>query len=158
MIFKKLNAKTKVILAIQSISMLGGTATHLMMIINDGFLTEKHNVPFFSVVFWDSLTFLDPLAAILLITKPKTGVWLTAIIMVVDVFHNSILLPLLSTREFFEIITLQMRSWMIICQVVFLLFVLITFKNNMREINSKIYIQGKGMGQKDRMKGTTAVV
>ena len=150
MIFKKLNTKTKVILAIQSISMLGATSTHLMMIINNGFLSEEYNIPFFSVVFWDSLTFLDPLAAILLVTKPKTGVWLTATIMVVDVFHNSILLPLLSTIE--------LPHWMIISQIVFLLFVLVTFKSNLREINSKTNSQGKGMKIKDRIKGTTASV
>jgi phosphatidylglycerophosphate synthase len=97
------------------------------------------------LVFWDSLNFLDPLAAILLVTKPKTGVWLTAIIIVVDVFHNSILLPLLSKRGFFDSITLLMREWMIISQIVFLLFVLITFKSNLREINLKTNTQGKGM-------------
>jgi hypothetical protein len=47
MIFKKLSTKTKAMLAIQSISMLGGTSTHLMWAINNGFLSEKSNAPFF---------------------------------------------------------------------------------------------------------------
>lgn len=145
MIFKRLSSKTKVILTIQSISMLGGASTHLVWSVNNGFLSEKYNAPFFTMVFWDSLTFLDPLAAVLLIVKPKTGLWLTAAIIVVDVFHNSILLPLLSAREYFDVLSLLLRNWMIICQLVFLLFVLLTFKSSMREIKLTMHTKGKGM-------------
>lgn len=151
-IFNRLSTKTKVILAIQSISMLGGASTHLMWLINNGFLSEKYDAPFFSMVFWDSLTFLDPLAAILLIAKPKIGVWLTTTIIVVDVFHNSVLLPLLTSGDIFPL------NWMTISQDAFLLFVLLTFKSNMREINLRTCTQANGMKIKDQIKGTTAGV
>lgn len=152
MIFKKLNLKTQIILAIQSISMLGGASTHVWWTINYGFLSEKYNVPFYSMLFWDSLTFLDPIAAALLIIKPRMGVWLTAIIMIVDVFHNSILL--LSAVAFMEIIIAPMHHWMWICQVVFLLFVLITFRSNMKEIHAKT--KDKGLKLKDGSPKSTA--
>ncbi len=108
--------------------MLGGTSTHLYWVIRHGFFSEAYHSPLFSVIFWDSLTFLDPIAAVLLIVKPRLGVWLTAIIISVDVFHNSILLPLLSPRPLLEIWPTLFTHWMIISQVAFLIFVLATFR------------------------------
>ncbi|WKN43869.1 hypothetical protein [Tunicatimonas pelagia] len=114
--------------------MLGGTSTHVYWVMRHGFFSEEYNSPFFSVVFWDSLTFLDPVAAVLLILRPRIGVWLTVIIIVVDVFHNSILLPILSSQPALEIWPILFTDWMIVSQIVFLLFVVITFRSNLREI------------------------
>jgi uncharacterized membrane protein len=137
MLFKKLNTITKVILVIQSISMLGGASTHLRWAINNGFLSDKYDAPLFSMVFWDSLTFLDPLAAVLLIVKPKIGVWLTAAIIVIDVLHNFILLPVITSGDLFDF----SLNWMSVSQLTFLLFVVLTFKMIMREISLKIHMQ-----------------
>ncbi|WP_248742163.1 MULTISPECIES: hypothetical protein [unclassified Pseudomonas] len=42
-----------------------------------------------SRVFWGTLTFLDPLAALLLFIKPMAGIILTAAIILADVVHNT---------------------------------------------------------------------
>jgi hypothetical protein len=42
-----------------------------------------------SKVYWDVLTVVDPLAAILLFAKPRAGLWLTIAIIVSDVLHNT---------------------------------------------------------------------
>lgn len=149
MVFSKLRKNVQIVLMIQSISMLGGASTHLLWTINNGFLSEKYNAPFFSMVFWDTLTFLDPIAAILLIAKPKFGVWLTAIIITIDVFHNTFLFPLFSSRGFYETVSLFMRDWMIISQIAFFLFVLLTFKSNMKEIGLKRRAQDNEMRFKE---------
>jgi hypothetical protein len=138
MLFSRLKTKTRLILTIQSICMLSGTATHLLWIINNGFLSEKNNVPMISRLFWDSLTFLDPLAAVLLIIKPKTGLYLTAAIITVDVIHNSIICFRGFSFETSYFIRWMQSNWMLISQITFGLFVLITFNNNYREIKSQI--------------------
>lgn len=42
-----------------------------------------------SRVFWGTLTFFDPLAAVLLFIKPRVGIILTATIILADVAHNT---------------------------------------------------------------------
>ncbi len=117
----------------QSIAMLSGMTTHLIWIINNGFLSENYNAPFFTRFFWDSLTFIDPIAAILLIIKPKTGIWLTFIIIIIDVFHNFILCfrSIIPNSNFSYWIV---GNWMLMCQIFFLLFVSVTFKSNLKEV------------------------
>ena len=137
MIFIKLNTKTKINLIIQCVGMLTGTVTHLLWIINNGFLSEKYNAPVLSTFFWDSLTFLDPIAAILLILKPKTGIWVVAVIVVVDVLHNGNICfrALLSEPQSFT--SWIKNNWMLWTQVFFGLFVIISFKNNWEELKFK---------------------
>lgn len=45
-------------------------------------------LPVATALYWSSLTFLDPLAAILLFVRPRAGVGLTVAIIVSDVAHN----------------------------------------------------------------------
>lgn len=138
MIFTRLKVKTQVNLLIQSIAMLVGTTTHLIWIIHNGFLSEKYNVHVFSRFFWDSLTFLDPLAAVLLILKPKTGIWITAIIIVVDVLHNGILcLNVLLTAQDMPVINWIENNWMLWCQLTFGLFVLLSLKSNLKAVRNQ---------------------
>ena len=42
-----------------------------------------------SRIFWAALTFFDPLAALLLFIKPRAGIVLTVVIILVDVAHNT---------------------------------------------------------------------
>ena len=135
MTFKNLNKKTQIFLVIQSIGMLMGTSTHLIWIIENGFLSEEYNSSLFSKIFWDSLVFLDPIAALLLIIRPKFGIYLTLIIITFDILHNNIfyfnelyLIPI-------DISNWVIKYWMIIGHVLFGLFVLVTFKSNLKEIN-----------------------
>ena len=135
MLFAKLPTKTQIILSIQCIGMLAGTSTHLWWIVHKGFLSEDYHVPLLSKLFWDSLVVLDPLAAILLITRPKWGVRLTAFIIIVDVIHNSVV----GYSAFFENTPLLhwiARHWMLACQIAFGLFVIATFKSNLQAIRA----------------------
>ncbi len=133
-LFKELNVKVKINLAVQAVGMLMGTSTHLIWVLNKGFLSTHYNAPFASKLFWDSLTFLDPIAALLLVFKPKAGIYLALIIMLVDVIHNNIFYweelylnaPPLS--EWF------MKYWMILGQIIFAVFVVASFKSNHKEI------------------------
>jgi len=136
MFFTKLNKKTRIFLILQSTAMLIGTMTHLTWIIKNGFLSVNYNAPLFAKFFWDGLTFVDPIAAILLVIKPKIGIWMTLIIITVDVFHNFILcfrnVP--DSNYFSYWIT---GNWMLMCQIFFLSFVLVTFKSSIKEIRIK---------------------
>ncbi len=128
--FKNLDRKTKYILIIQAIGMLMGASTHLQWVINNGFLSDKYNAPFLTRIFWDSLTFLDPLAAFLLILRPRKGLILTLAIITLDVIHNNLFymdelyIKSPSLKVWFQ------RYWMILGQIIFGLFVCLTFKEN----------------------------
>ena len=136
--FKSLLTSTKVIISIQFVCMLMGTSTHLAWAINNGFNSNNYNVPLFSRLFWDSLTFLDPIAALLLFLKPKIGICMVLIIILADVTHNNIIYfdeLYLNTLDFTSWI---LKYWMIIGQIIFMLFVVFTFKRNLTDINIKL--------------------
>lgn len=137
MLFAKLHIKVKTILIMQSIAMLSGMTTHLIWIINNGFLSENYNAPFFTRLFWDSLTFIDLIAAVLLIIRPKTGIWLTFVIILIDVFHNFILCfrSIPPNSNFFSYWIIG--NWMLMCQIFFLLFVSVTFNSNLKEVKMR---------------------
>jgi hypothetical protein len=106
--------------------------------VNNGFLSENYNAPLPNMIFWDSLTFLDPIAALLLFIRPKTGLILTLIIILADVTHNNIYYfeELYTTRlGLTEWIT---KYWMILGQILFAVFALLTFKKCLNDINSAI--------------------
>lgn len=132
--FKRLSGSRKAVLIIQSIAMVMGTSTHVMWAVHNGFLSENYHAPFGSMLFWDALTFLDPLAAVLLFARPKWGVWLTAIIIGADVLHNNwyyfdeLYLAGWSISEWI------VRYWMILGQVIFCVFVYITLAPNLKAI------------------------
>ncbi len=138
MSFTKFNKKIKINLILQSVGMLAGTSTHLQWAIKNGFLSEKYNASFPSVIFWDSLTFLDPLAAILLITKPKIGIYLTTVIIIVDVLHNCIFYHKQLFSNFFYFEVWLENNWMILCQILFGFFVVFSFSKNMKEVRSTL--------------------
>lgn len=137
MFFTKLNKKTRIFLILQSTGMLIGTMSHLAWIIKNGFLSVNYNAPLFSKFFWDALTFVDPIAAILLVIKPRIGIWLTLIIIIVDVFHNFIFCfrSLTPDSNYFSYWIIY--NWMLMCQIFFLLFVSVTFKSNIKEMKIK---------------------
>lgn len=137
-LFKILNNKAKIILSVQAICMLIGASTHIKWILENGVFSKKMNVPFFSTVFWDSLAFLDIIAAILIIIRPRVGVLLTLTIITTDVIHNN-LIVLLDHQHINEIgITMWVtKYWMLIGQILFMIFVFATVKNNLAEIKTK---------------------
>ena len=138
MFFKTLNRKVRVNLILQSVGMLMGTSTHIAWIFQNGFLSENYNASLFSKIFWDSLTFLDPLAALLLFIKPKSGVFLTLIIILVDVIHNNVVYCDELYINAPQMTEWLVKYWMILGQIVFGLFVVVSLKSNLKEINRNI--------------------
>ena len=76
-----------VIFAVYTICFLVGTYTHAAGLVQRGFLALP--VPFAIGVFWDALTLLDPLAAVLLWWRPRAGIRLALAIMATDVCVNT---------------------------------------------------------------------
>lgn len=75
-----------------ALCLFAATFNHVRPILQHGLLWDYgygDKAALVSKVYWDMLTILDPLAAILLLTKPRPGIWLTAVIIVSDVLHNS---------------------------------------------------------------------
>jgi len=116
--------------------MIIGTYTHLSWIIKNGFLAEQYNATLFTKMFWDSLLFLDFLAAILLILKPKKGIFLTLTIIVIDVIHNNIFYFEELYLNDIKLIEWLFNYWMILGQILFAFFVIITFKLALKGISN----------------------
>lgn len=75
-----------------ALCLLAATFNHAYAIFQHGLLWDYgygNKIALMSKVYWDVLTILDPLAAVLLFIKPRMGVWLTAAIIVSDVIHNT---------------------------------------------------------------------
>jgi hypothetical protein len=119
--------------------MLVGALTHIKWIFENGIFSQQINTPFFSTIFWDSLAFLDIIAAILLIYRPKDGILLTLLIITIDLIHNNIVVLL--DNEHMNEIGVKMwatKYWMLIVQLLFMTFVFATIKSNLKEINCKL--------------------
>ena len=69
-----------------AICLLGATANHLRVVVDRGWLPT--DLPLGTAVYWSSLTFFDPAAAILLFVRPRIGVVMTLAIILSDVLHN----------------------------------------------------------------------
>ena len=107
---------------VYALCLLAGAWTHLGILAAHGLRWDYGGVPGFTRVFWTSLTFLDPLAAILLFLKPRVGLAMTAAIITTDVTHNV---------WFYAHVGLPLRgylNWMFVSQVAFLLFVFLTIR------------------------------
>jgi hypothetical protein len=75
-----------------ALCLLAATFNHARVILQHGLLWDYglgSRIGLMSKVYWDVLTVLDPLAAILLFGKPRVGIWLTVAIIVSDVIHNT---------------------------------------------------------------------
>ncbi len=91
-----------------------GTYNHALPLILHGWLWTYGGRAPGTVLFWTSLTVLDPITAGLLFVKPRLGCLLLVAVMVADVAHNGWLL--LTCR--------CMVAWMVVNQGLFLLVVL----------------------------------
>lgn len=100
----------------------GATVNHVRAALSRGWLPEQ--LPLATALYWDSLTFLDPLAAVLLFVRPRLGIALTVAIIVSDVAHNLWLMaayPL--SGSFIADVT---SSGFMLSQIAFFLFVAAT--------------------------------
>lgn len=75
-----------------TLCLLAATFNHLRAVVDHGLLWDYGygvDTPLASRAFWGSLSFFDPLAALLLWVRPRWGLILTLAIIVLDVVHNS---------------------------------------------------------------------
>jgi len=74
---------------IYAICLAGATFNHARVVAAYCLNWNYGGLPAFVCIFWTALTFIDPLAVILLMAKPLWGLGLTAAIIVCDVAVNS---------------------------------------------------------------------
>ena len=98
-----------------ALCLLGATFTHVQTVWTYGLFWDYQGAPLVSRIFWTALTFLDPLAVVLIFLKPRVGLGLMAAIIFTDVVHNTWTLSRDGSYEW--------SNWMYLSQVAFLLFV-----------------------------------
>jgi len=72
-----------------ALCLAGAAYNHLRIALDHGLWWDYGGIPLFYQIFWTSLTFIDPLAVLLLLVQPRAGLVLTATIIVVDVLVNA---------------------------------------------------------------------
>ena len=75
--------------AIYAVCLTGASYNHAYIVFIYGLQWDYGGLPLFVCLFWTALTFIDPLAALLLLARPKAGLGLTAAIIVSDVALNA---------------------------------------------------------------------
>jgi hypothetical protein len=114
----------KIMLIIYLLSFLGATYNHAIDLIKYGFFPYQRlnsNVPVWLNIYWTLLTFIDPLAIVLLLYSINIGLVLYGVVIVSDVLIN----------YWFMISTKGLFSWMNfgqISQLLFLIFYLATVR------------------------------
>jgi len=109
----------RLVLAIYALGFSYGTRNHILDIMADGFL-GYHYVSFPINLFWTSLTFLDPLAVILLLTYPLYGLALSILIMASDIAVN------VSVTLYFYFLNGIPSNGRLLLQIAFGIFVFLT--------------------------------
>jgi hypothetical protein len=71
-----------------TLALLGATFNHARIVLAHGLGWDYGGLPAFVTRFWTALTFLDPLAVLLLWLAPRAGLAATTAIIVVDVLVN----------------------------------------------------------------------
>ncbi len=117
---KRVVLKTEFIIrCIYALCLIGAGFNHLQTVLMHGLFWDYNNAPLFTCIYWTSLTFIDPIAAILLFYRPRIGLILTFLIIFSDVIHNT-WITLKVGRD--------LLNYMYISQFLFLVFVLCTIK------------------------------
>ena len=86
--FQSYPTKVKILLSVMLLGFAIGTMTHIFDLLNHGWILNPE-VPKWKNIFWVSLTFLDFLVVVLLLTRLKLGLLLGNIIIIVDVLVNT---------------------------------------------------------------------
>jgi|SRR5471030_1799636 len=66
----------------------GATFNHAWTVVQHGLRWDYGGLPLFVCTFWTTLTFLDPIAILFLLAKPRLGVAITAAIVGADIVVN----------------------------------------------------------------------
>jgi hypothetical protein len=108
----------------------GATVNHVRAVLDRGWFPE--HLPPATAVYWSSLTFIDPLALLLLFMRPRVGIALTVAIIVSNVAHNLWFVAAHPLRgSLFEDV---ISSPFLISQIAFLLFVALTASIAWRDV------------------------
>lgn len=126
-----LRDRSLIIRMIYALCLLGATYAHIRTHIKHGLLFDYYGAPLLSCIYWTSLTFFDPLAALLLLIKPRAGLVLTATIIVSDVLHNSWMILQFGGAAFAN----AYQNY--IAQVTFLIFIGLTIRTAWRDLPSR---------------------
>lgn len=78
-----------VIRILYAVCLAGAAWNHARVVFEHGVAWDYGGVQPFVAAFWTSLTFFDTLAVVLLLTRPRTGVALAALIILCDVIVNA---------------------------------------------------------------------
>lgn len=104
---------------VYSLCLAGAAVNHVRAVFARGWLPE--HLERATALYWASLTFLDPLAVVLLFVRPRIGISLTGAIIVTDVAHNLFYLAAHPDRQSF--VQDVASSGFMLSQIAFLLFV-----------------------------------
>jgi len=74
---------------IYALCLAGATFNHAWTTFQHGLRWDYGGLPIFVCTFWTALTFLDPIAIVFLLARPRVGLALTAAIIAADVVVNS---------------------------------------------------------------------
>ncbi|MGV0937892.1 hypothetical protein [Empedobacter falsenii] len=86
--FQSYPTKVIILLSVMLLGFAVGTTTHIFDLMNHGWILNPE-VPKWKNIFWVSLTFLDFLVVVLLLTKLKFGLLLANIVIITDVLVNT---------------------------------------------------------------------
>ena len=115
-------ARGRLIRTVYALCLLGATFNHIRAIADHGWLPE--HLPLGSAIYSTSLTFIDPLVAALLFLRPRLGIASTAVVIGTNVPHNLLLTAAyVAPGEFLNVV---LSSFMLVGQIVFLVFVVLT--------------------------------
>jgi hypothetical protein len=107
---------------VYALCLAAATVNHVRAVLAYGWFPPE--LPLFTAIYWSSLTFLDPLAALMLFVRARAGVALTTAIIVSDVAHNVWFMAAHSpSGSFYQDLT---DSGAVMSQIAFLLFVTAT--------------------------------
>ncbi len=81
----------KILLIFLSVLLGAATWNHLRDLIIHGMLpySTLYNAPMILNIYWTSLTLLDPIGVVLLLTKPRFGLWYVTVLITTNVIINS---------------------------------------------------------------------
>ncbi|MDQ1159027.1 hypothetical protein QE385_003354 [Sphingomonas sp. SORGH_AS 950] len=118
----KASRRSLILRTIYVLCLLGATYNHWYAIYYHGLHWDYGGFPKGSATFWTALAFFDPAAVILLFARPNVGVGMTVCIIVMDVIHN----VWIQAHYFPPLLQALAQSPMVIEQIIFMLFVLLT--------------------------------
>jgi hypothetical protein len=112
---------------------------HARILLQHGLLWDYGSASPVSAFYWSSLTFIDPLVAILLIIRPRIGVPATVLVIATNVIHNLLVTAYhASEAAFFELLT---SSWQLMSQIGFLLIIIATCRMAWKDIRRRAVVQ-----------------